>query len=127
MLGPAELVFLLEDMFRKLEFSLTAAPAKRSPFLKVKKKQMHTVMNTGQEVMTHDLCKIKLSFLQGRTDKSVGFSHLQQKSSKDIASCCVELLPALCSHLENCHNHFQVQTQTVCRYERRCGPLLPII
>ncbi|XP_027135659.1 Fanconi anemia group D2 protein isoform X1 [Larimichthys crocea] len=76
-LGPAELVFLLEDMFRKLEFSLTAAPAKRSPFLK------------------------------GRTDKSVGFSHLQQKSSKDIASCCVELLPALCSHLENCHNHFQ--------------------
>lgn len=38
MLGPAELVFLLEDMFRKLEFSLTAAPAKRSPFLKVQKK-----------------------------------------------------------------------------------------
>ncbi|XP_070758514.1 Fanconi anemia group D2 protein [Enoplosus armatus] len=77
LLGPAELVFLLEDMLRKLEFSLTAAPAKRAPFLK------------------------------GRTDKSVGFSHLQQRSSKDIASCCVQLLPALCSHLENCHNHFQ--------------------
>uniref|UniRef100_A0A667XEY6 FA complementation group D2 n=1 Tax=Myripristis murdjan TaxID=586833 RepID=A0A667XEY6_9TELE len=72
LLGPAELVFLLEDMLRKLEFSLTAAPAKRAPFL-----------------------------------KSVGFSHLQQSSSKDIASCCVQLLPALCSHLENCHNHFQ--------------------
>lgn len=35
LLGPAELVFLLEDMLRKLEFSLTAAPAKRAPFFKV--------------------------------------------------------------------------------------------
>uniref|UniRef100_A0A3Q0T545 FA complementation group D2 n=1 Tax=Amphilophus citrinellus TaxID=61819 RepID=A0A3Q0T545_AMPCI len=78
LLGPAELVFLLEDMHRKLEFSLTASPAKRAPFLK------------------------------GRTDKSVGFSHLQQRSSKDIASYCVQLMPALCSHLENCHNHFQL-------------------
>ncbi|KAM9361725.1 Fanconi anemia group D2 protein [Symphorus nematophorus] len=77
LLGAPELVFLLEDMLRKLEFSLTAAPAKRAPFLK------------------------------GRTDKSVGFSHLQQQSSKDIASFCIQLLPALCSHLENCHNHFQ--------------------
>ncbi|KAM4612640.1 Fanconi anemia group D2 protein [Polymixia lowei] len=77
LLGPAELVFLLEDMLRKLEFSLTAAHAKRTPFLK------------------------------GKTDKSVGFSHLQQRSPKDIASCCVQLLPTLCSHLENCHNHFQ--------------------
>ncbi|XP_049448967.1 Fanconi anemia group D2 protein [Epinephelus fuscoguttatus] len=77
LLGPAELVFLLEDMLRKLEFSLTAAPAKRLPFLKAK------------------------------ADKSTGFSHLQQRSSKDIASCCVQLLPALCTHLENCHNHFQ--------------------
>ncbi|XP_041638760.1 Fanconi anemia group D2 protein isoform X2 [Cheilinus undulatus] len=77
LLGPAELVFLLDDMLRKLEFSLAAAPAKRAPFLK------------------------------GRTDKSVGFSHLQQRSSKDIALCSIQLLPTLCSHLENCHNHFQ--------------------
>lgn len=35
LLGPAELVFLLDDMLRKLEFSLTAAPAKKAPFLKV--------------------------------------------------------------------------------------------
>uniref|UniRef100_A0A3P9NXE1 FA complementation group D2 n=1 Tax=Poecilia reticulata TaxID=8081 RepID=A0A3P9NXE1_POERE len=76
-LGPTELVFLLEDMQHKLEFSLTAAPAKRAPFLKV------------------------------RADKTVGFSHLQQRTTKDIASYCVQLLPALCSHLENCHNHFQ--------------------
>ncbi|KAM7006851.1 Fanconi anemia group D2 protein [Tautogolabrus adspersus] len=77
LLGPAELVFLLDDMLRKVEFSLTAAPAKRTPFFKA------------------------------RTDKSLGFSHLQQQSSKDIASCCIQLLPTLCSHLENCHNHFQ--------------------
>ncbi|KAM6980739.1 Fanconi anemia group D2 protein [Aplochiton taeniatus] len=76
-LGPAELVFLLEDMLKKLEFSLTAAPAKRAFFLKSK------------------------------ADKSVGFSHLQQKNPKDIAACCVQLLPTLCSHLENSHNHFQ--------------------
>lgn len=36
-LGPAELVFLLEDMWRKLDFSLAAAPAKKAPFLKVGK------------------------------------------------------------------------------------------
>uniref|UniRef100_A0A3B3BWQ5 FA complementation group D2 n=1 Tax=Oryzias melastigma TaxID=30732 RepID=A0A3B3BWQ5_ORYME len=77
LLGPAELVFLLEDLLHKLEFSLTAAPTKRAPFLKP------------------------------RADRSVGFSHLQQRSSKDIASYCVQLLPALCTHLENCHNHFQ--------------------
>lgn len=77
LLGPGELVFLLEDMLQKVEFSLQAAPAKRAPFLKVK------------------------------ADKSVGFSHLQQKSPKDIAVCCIQLLPALCSHLENCHNYFQ--------------------
>ncbi|KAK0131840.1 Fanconi anemia group D2 protein [Merluccius polli] len=77
LLGPAELLFLLDDMLRKLEFSLIAAPAKRAPFLK------------------------------GRTDKSMGFSHLQQRSPKDVASYCIQLLPTLCSHLENCHNHFQ--------------------
>ncbi|KAF7711634.1 Fanconi anemia group D2 protein isoform X1 [Silurus meridionalis] len=76
-LGPAELVFLLEDMWHKLDFSLTAAPAKKVPFFKLK------------------------------TDKAVGFSHLQQKSPKDVATCFVELLETLCTHLENCHNHFQ--------------------
>ncbi|KAI1890915.1 hypothetical protein AGOR_G00158510 [Albula goreensis] len=76
-LGPAELVFLLEDLWRKLEFSLTASSAKRAPFLK------------------------------GKTDRSVGFSHLQQKSAQDIATYCIQLLPTLCTHLENCHNHFQ--------------------
>lgn len=35
LLGPGELVFLLEDMLHKLEFSLTAAPARRAHFLKV--------------------------------------------------------------------------------------------
>uniref|UniRef100_A0A672Q9S3 Fanconi anemia group D2 protein-like n=1 Tax=Sinocyclocheilus grahami TaxID=75366 RepID=A0A672Q9S3_SINGR len=77
-LGPAELLFLLEDMWRKLDFSLASAPAKKAPFLKSK------------------------------TDKAVGFAHLQQKNAKEFATCCIELLPTLCTHLENCHNHFQV-------------------
>lgn len=34
-LGPAELVFLLEDMLRKMEFRLSAGPARKAPFLKV--------------------------------------------------------------------------------------------
>lgn len=76
-LGPAELLFLLEDMWRKLDFSLTSAPAKKAPFLKSK------------------------------TDRAAGFAHLQQKSAKEIATCCSDLLPTLCTHLENCHNHFQ--------------------
>uniref|UniRef100_A0A673HY13 Fanconi anemia group D2 protein-like n=1 Tax=Sinocyclocheilus rhinocerous TaxID=307959 RepID=A0A673HY13_9TELE len=76
-LGPAELLFMLEDMWRKLDFSLASAPAKKAPFLKSK------------------------------TDRAVGFAHLQQKNAKEIATCCMELLPTLCTHLENCHNHFQ--------------------
>uniref|UniRef100_A0A4W4HKW3 FA complementation group D2 n=1 Tax=Electrophorus electricus TaxID=8005 RepID=A0A4W4HKW3_ELEEL len=76
-LGPAELLFLLEDMWHKLKFSLASTPAKKAPFLKVK------------------------------ADRAVGFSRLQQKSSKDVATFCVQLLPTLCTHLENCHNHFQ--------------------
>lgn len=40
LLGPAELVFLLEDLLRKLEFSLAAGPAKRAPFLKVQSKKV---------------------------------------------------------------------------------------
>ncbi|KAA0722888.1 Fanconi anemia group D2 protein [Triplophysa tibetana] len=76
-LGPAELHFLLEDMWRKMDFSLASSLAKKAPFLKSK------------------------------TDRTVGFAHLQQKNAKEIATCCIELLPTLCTHLENCHNHFQ--------------------
>lgn len=109
LLGPAELVFLLDDLLRKQEFSLAAGPAKRAPFLKVQSKKclrLHCVC--FNETKLNDALPL---FPQGRSDKSVGFSHLQQRSSKDVASYCVQLLPVLCSHLENCHNHFQVQTQ----------------
>jgi len=41
----------------------------------------------------------------------MGFAHLQQKTAKEIATCCIDLLPTLCTHLENCHNHFQVHTR----------------
>lgn len=67
-----------------------------------------------------------LYFVQhGRMAKGAGFSHLQQRSSTEIVSCCVQLLPALCSHLESCHNHFQVQNHTQGNYLPalvRCSP-----
>lgn len=55
-LGPAELVFLLEDMLRKLDFRLTAGPAKKAPFLKV---QPHPpkhlqMVNKGQYLFSED-------------------------------------------------------------------------
>lgn len=109
LLGPAELVFLLEDLLRKQEFSLSAGPARRAPFLKVQSNKCRKL-----DCVCLDETRLNEAFSrfpQGRSDKSVGFSHLQQKSSKEVATFCVQLLPALCSHLENCHNHFQVQTQ----------------
>ncbi|NWI88168.1 FACD2 protein, partial [Pitta sordida] len=46
--------------------------------------------------------------------KDIGFSHLCQKSPKEVATCVVDLLKPLCKHMENMHNYFQaiVQNQT---------------
>ncbi|XP_066471071.1 Fanconi anemia group D2 protein isoform X2 [Tiliqua scincoides] len=76
-IGPAELLFLLEDMCRKLEHVLIPAAAKRAPFLK------------------------------GKGSRNTGFSHLCQRSSREVIECTVELLNPLCTHLENMHNYFQ--------------------
>ncbi|KAK1796543.1 hypothetical protein P4O66_009579 [Electrophorus voltai] len=96
-LGPAELLFLLEDMWHKLKFSLASTPAKKAPFLK------KALFNcSGYYLVT-----VTAWTVQVKADRAVGFSRLQQKSSKDVATFCVQLLPTLCTHLENCHNHFQ--------------------
>ncbi|XP_062977137.1 Fanconi anemia group D2 protein [Elgaria multicarinata webbii] len=76
-IGPAELLFLLEDLCRKLEHVLIPAPARRAPFLK------------------------------GKGNKNVGFSHLCQRSSQEVIECAIDLLKPLCSHMENMHNYFQ--------------------
>uniref|UniRef100_A0A8C8RT95 FA complementation group D2 n=1 Tax=Pelusios castaneus TaxID=367368 RepID=A0A8C8RT95_9SAUR len=76
-LGPAELAFLLDDLCQKLEHVLVPATAKRAPFLK------------------------------GKGCRNIGFSHLCQKSSQEVAQCAVELLKPLCNHMENMHNYFQ--------------------
>uniref|UniRef100_A0A8B9KRQ9 FA complementation group D2 n=1 Tax=Astyanax mexicanus TaxID=7994 RepID=A0A8B9KRQ9_ASTMX len=55
----------------------------------------------------HSKVSINNATIAGKAGKKVGFSHLQQKSSRDVANFCVQLLPTLCTHLENCHNHFQ--------------------
>uniref|UniRef100_A0A8C9FBV6 FA complementation group D2 n=1 Tax=Pavo cristatus TaxID=9049 RepID=A0A8C9FBV6_PAVCR len=76
-LGPAELCFLLDDMCWKLEHVLTPGSTRRVPFLKE------------------------------RGNKDAGFSHLCQRSPKEVAVCVVKLLKPLCNHMENMHNYFQ--------------------
>ncbi|NXF38228.1 FACD2 protein, partial [Nyctibius bracteatus] len=39
--------------------------------------------------------------------KDIGFSHLCQRSPKEVAMCVVKLLKPLCNHMENMHNYFQ--------------------
>ncbi|KAJ7316644.1 hypothetical protein JRQ81_002806 [Phrynocephalus forsythii] len=79
-IGPAELLFLLEDLCRKMEHALMPAPAKRAPFLK------------------------------GKGNRNVGFSHLCQLTSQAVVEHAVDLLKPLCNHVENMHNYFQATT-----------------
>ncbi|NXC30602.1 FACD2 protein, partial [Campylorhamphus procurvoides] len=81
-LGPAELYFLLDDLCWKLEHVLTSGSTRRLPFLKA-------------------------STAAG-SYKDIGFSHLCQRSPKEVAVCVVDLLKPLCKHMENMHNYFQV-------------------
>uniref|UniRef100_H0Z8P4 FA complementation group D2 n=1 Tax=Taeniopygia guttata TaxID=59729 RepID=H0Z8P4_TAEGU len=76
-LGPAELCFLLDDLCWKLEHVLPSGSTRRVPFAKE------------------------------RGNKDVGFSHLCQRSPKEVAMCVVDLLKPLCKHMENMHNYFQ--------------------
>ncbi|XP_069722430.1 Fanconi anemia group D2 protein [Phaenicophaeus curvirostris] len=76
-LGPAELCFLLDDLCWKLEHVLTPGSTKKLPFLKE------------------------------RGYKDIGFSHLCQRSPKEVVTCVVKLLKPLCNHMENMHNYFQ--------------------
>ncbi|NXE27343.1 FACD2 protein, partial [Ardeotis kori] len=43
--------------------------------------------------------------------KDIGFSHLCQRSPKEVAVCVVKLLKPLCNHMENMHNYFQAIIQ----------------
>ncbi|NWY62883.1 FACD2 protein, partial [Chionis minor] len=81
-LGPAELCFLLDDLCWKLEHVLIPSSTRRVPFPKA---------STAE-----------------RGYKDIGFSHLCQRSPKQVAMCVVELLKPLCNHMENMHNYFQV-------------------
>ncbi|NXT76631.1 FACD2 protein, partial [Zapornia atra] len=88
-LGPAELCFLLDDLCWKLEHMLTPCSTRRLPFPKAS--------------------------TAAASNKDIGFSHLCQRTPKEVAMCVVKLLKPLCSHMENMHNYFQVikQNQTV--------------
>ncbi|XP_027719829.1 Fanconi anemia group D2 protein isoform X2 [Vombatus ursinus] len=76
-LGPPELLFLLNDLSQKLENMLVPTATKR------------------------------ISFLKGKGNRNIGFSHLHQRSAQEVAHYLVLLLTPLCNHLENMHNYFQ--------------------
>lgn len=76
-LQAPQLEFLLEDLSRKLQYSLSASASSRRSFLKV------------------------------RQDKLVGFSNLSRYPAKEVAKYVVELLPVLCEHLEATSGFFQ--------------------
>ncbi|NXO04514.1 FACD2 protein, partial [Rhinopomastus cyanomelas] len=86
-LGPAELCFLLDDLCWKLEHVLPLGSTRKVPF----RKASMGAANEGY--------------------KDIGFSHLCQRSPKEVAACVVDLLKPLCSHMENMHNYFQVNIQ----------------
>ncbi|XP_041347848.1 LOW QUALITY PROTEIN: Fanconi anemia group D2 protein-like [Gigantopelta aegis] len=76
-ISPPQLEFLLDDLSQKLNHSLIASASKRRTFLKVK------------------------------GNKNAGFHHLDQLSRDEIAGKAVQLLPALCNHLEATSAFFQ--------------------
>ncbi|KAF1467207.1 Fanconi anemia group D2 protein, partial [Pygoscelis antarcticus] len=84
-LGPAELCFLLDDLCWKLEHVLTPGSTRRVPFPKA-----------------------STAAANERGYKDIGFSHLCQRSPKEVAMSVVKLLKPLCNHMENMHNYFQV-------------------
>ncbi|NXW55420.1 FACD2 protein, partial [Eurystomus gularis] len=45
------------------------------------------------------------------SSKDICFSHLCQRSPKEVATAVVKLLKPLCNHMENMHNYFQVIVQ----------------
>ncbi|NWW11073.1 FACD2 protein, partial [Oreocharis arfaki] len=85
-LGPAELCFLLDDLCWKLEHVLPSGSTRRVPFPKAR-----TAARDG--------------------NKDIGFSHLCQRSPKEVAMCVVDLLKPLCKHMESMHNYFQAAVQ----------------
>ena len=47
-------------------------------------------------------------FFQTKSDKRIGFSHLDELSPGQVALRVVKLLPAVCDHLEGTSGFFQV-------------------
>ncbi|XP_048586773.1 Fanconi anemia group D2 protein isoform X2 [Nematostella vectensis] len=76
-LQAPHLHFLLDDLHRKLNYSLSGSASSRRSFLKT------------------------------RHDKQLGFSNLSRKSAKEVTQHVTDLLPALCEHLEATSAYFQ--------------------
>ncbi|KAK2186158.1 hypothetical protein NP493_212g05055 [Ridgeia piscesae] len=76
-LQPQQLEFLLHDLVHKLEHVLVTTTTKRR------------------------------SFLKSKTEKRSGFSHLDDLGAPQVVTMVVQLLPALCDHLEGASAFFQ--------------------
>uniref|UniRef100_A0A8C3T0C6 FA complementation group D2 n=1 Tax=Chelydra serpentina TaxID=8475 RepID=A0A8C3T0C6_CHESE len=94
--------------------ALEAAPPVNAVGLVKKKKTgrenypkilMQTICGQGFSRIAYDFKY--LGSQQGKACRNIGFSHLCQRSSQEVAQCAVELLKPLCNHMENMHNYFQ--------------------
>ncbi|RLV99437.1 hypothetical protein DV515_00009687, partial [Chloebia gouldiae] len=133
-LGPAELCFLLDDLCWKLEHVLPSGSTRRVPFLKARTAAGYgsrpglrqSTSGASRPLLRrpgsfHLLVKWKcdtqlcaraaLALSKERGNKDVGFSHLCQRSPKEVAMCVIDLLKPLCKHMENMHNYFQAAVQ----------------
>ncbi|XP_009983076.1 PREDICTED: Fanconi anemia group D2 protein, partial [Tauraco erythrolophus] len=75
------------------------------------KSVLDTEMNTELEHVLTPGSTRRLPFPKERGYKDIGFSHLCQRSPKEVATCVVKLLKPLCNHMENMHNYFQAVIQ----------------
>ncbi|EMP33964.1 Fanconi anemia group D2 protein [Chelonia mydas] len=67
--------------------------------------EVFTILHCG--LLTKSILDSEMHTEQGKDCRNIGFSHLCQRSSQEVAQCAVELLKPLCSHMENMHNYFQ--------------------
>ncbi|KAK2534352.1 Fancd2 [Columba guinea] len=83
------------------------------PYFRELDLEVFTVLHCG--LLTKSILDMEMH-TEERSYKDIGFSHLCQRSPKEVATFVVNLLKPLCNHMENMHNYFQavvIQNQDV--------------
>ncbi|KAF4799441.1 Fanconi anemia group D2 protein [Turdus rufiventris] len=78
------------------------------PYFRELDLEVFTVLHCG--LLTKSVLDTEMH-TEERGNKDIGFSHLCQRSPKEVAVCVVDLLKPLCKHMENMHNYFQAAVQ----------------